>query len=371
MKIKAALVREYNKPMTIETIDIDTPGPYEVRVETKASGICHSDLSVFRGIQPPVPYPLPIVLGHEPAGIVDAVGSEISTVKVGDHVALCTSGYCGKCRQCMSGLRNMCSNPEGILHRQEGETPRLSLKGELILQLGGLSSFAEMMLVHETNVVKIDDDLPFDSVSVVGCAVTTGTGAALNTAKVTPGSSVVVFGVGGIGISIIQGARIAGARQIIAVDLFDYKLEAAKRDFGATHTINGSKGDNVVEKIQRLSNGGVDFAFDAAGSQEIVKQLFYCCTPGGVAVVVGAPHPLDGFMEVPVWEFAFEKKLIGCYMGSNNWQVENPRYLELYKQGRLNLDDMVSSRISLEEVNDTLRAMQAGEVMNRTVIMFD
>lgn len=363
MEIKAAVLHTPHRPLTIETVEIDAPGPYEVLVQTVASGVCHSDL---HGLHGTIQTRIPTVLGHEPAGIIEAVGSEVSMVKPGDHVIACTSIFCGLCTQCLSGLTHLCTNRFACL-RPKGARPRLSQHGETITQFADLGSFAEKMLLHEKSVVKIADDIPLDRAALLGCAVTTGTGAALNTAQVTPGSSVAVFGAGGVGISVIQGARIAGARQIIAVDLLDHKLETAKH-FGATHTINASTGDPVKE-IKRLSNGGVDFAFEAVGNKKLVEQCFYALAPRGLATIVGALPPGEK-IELNAGHFFVEKRIQGCYMGSNRFHLDMPKYLELYRQGRLNLDDMISRRSRLEEVNEAFRAMEAGEV-TRTVLMFN
>jgi S-(hydroxymethyl)glutathione dehydrogenase/alcohol dehydrogenase len=362
MDIKAAVLRALHEPLTIETVDIDAPGPHEVLIKTAASGVCHSDLHALHGS---IPVRLPGILGHEPAGVVEAVGSEVASVRPGDHVIACTSMYCGSCTQCLSGWTHLCSNRFACL-RPKGAKPRLSQKGEPVAQFADLASFAEQMLLHERAIVKIGNDIPLDRAALLGCAVTTGVGAALNTAQVTPGSSVVVFGAGGVGISVIQGARIAGARQIIAVDLLDSKLETAKH-FGATDTLNSS-GIDPVKEIKRLSGGGVDFAFDAIGNKQVSEQCFYALAPRGLATIVGALPP-GAKLEINAGHFFVEKRIQGCFMGSNRFQLDMPRYLDLYRQGRLNLDDMISRRARLDDINDAFRAMQAGEV-TRTVLMF-
>lgn len=363
MNMKAALLRTPHQPLSIETVEIDAPGLHEVLVRTVASGVCHSDL---HGLHGTIPTRIPAILGHEPAGIIEAVGSEVATVKAGDHVIACTSMYCGNCTQCLSGWTHLCTNRVACL-RPKGARPRLSQNGAPVTQFADLGSFAEKMLLHERAVVKIADDIPLDRAALLGCAVTTGVGAALNTAQVTPGSTVAVFGAGGIGISIIQGARIAGARQIIAVDLLDQKLETA-RHFGATDVINASTGDTVKE-IKRLSNGGVDFAFEAVGNKQLAEQCLYALAPRGLATLVGAMPPGQK-IELNAGHFFVEKRVQGCFMGSNRFQLDMPRYLDLYRQGRLNLDDMISRRGRLEDVNEAFRAMEAGEV-TRTVLMFD
>ena len=362
MRIKAAIFRAPNQPLTMEEVEVDEPGPYEVLVRTVASGVCHSDLHCVHGSLPTRP---PAILGHEPAGVVEAVGSGVTSVKAGDHVIACTSIYCGNCVQCLCGRPHLCVN-RAACQRPRGEKPRLSQKGAAIQQFADLAAFAEKMLLHERAVIKIANDIPLDRAALLGCAVTTGVGAALNTAQVAPGSSVAVFGTGGVGTSIIQGARIAGARQIIAVDVLDSKLDTARR-FGATHTVNASKVDPVKE-IKQLSDGGVDYSFEAIGNKQVLEQCFYCLAPRGICTLVGA-IPTGQKVELLAGHFYVEKQIRGCFMGSNRFHVDMPRYLDLYRQGRLNLDDMVSRRGRLEDVNEAFRAMEAGEV-TRTVLTF-
>ncbi|MBF6570653.1 MAG: Zn-dependent alcohol dehydrogenase [Candidatus Binataceae bacterium] len=361
--MKAAICREIGHPLTIEEIQIDHPGAHEVLVRTAAAGVCHSDLHALHGS---IPSKMPAVLGHEPAGIVEAVGDAVSSVKPGDHVIACTSIYCGTCQQCLLGRPHLCVG-RADCQRGRGEQPRLAQNGARLNQFADLGAFAEKMLLHERALLKIADDIPLDRAALLGCAVTTGVGAALNTARVAPGSSVAVFGAGGVGISVIQGARIAGARQIIAVDIRDSKLEAA-RHFGATEAINGSTTD-AVREIKRLSHGGVEYSFDAIGNVKVLEQCVYCLAPRGLATLVGALPP-DEKVEFKSGHLFVEKRVQGCYMGSNRFPIDMPRYLDLYRQGRLNLDDMISRRGRLEDVNEAFRAMESGEV-TRTVLMFD
>ena len=363
MKIKAAVFREIHQPLSIEDVDLADPGPEEVLVKTVACGVCHSDLHVVHG---GIPSPRPAILGHEPAGRVLAVGSRVRNVAVGDHVIACTSLFCGECTQCVMGRPHLCTD-RAFSQRATGEAPRLSQGGTEIHQFVDLAGFAEGMLLHHRAVVKIDRDIPLDRAARVGCGVTTGVGAALNTAQVTPGSTVAVFGAGGVGISVIQGARIAGARQIIAVDLLDGKLENAKR-FGATDTINPSTTD-PVKAIKKMTAGGADFAFEAVGVPKLLEQAFYCLAPRGTAVLVGAIAQGQQVTLNP-GHFFQEKRIIGCMMGSNRFTLDAPRYLELYRQGRLDLDRMVTRQAPLEDVNKAFRAMEAGEV-TRTVLVFE
>lgn len=361
--MKAAIFRALDQPLTIEEIDIDQPGPHEVLIRTMASGVCHSDLHCLHGT---LPTKTPAVLGHEPAGIIEAVGGEVSALKPGDHIIACTSIYCGNCAQCLLGRPHLCVGRADCQRRRD-ERPRLSQKGVRLNQFADLAAFAEKMLLHERAVLKIADDIPLDRAALLGCAVTTGVGAALNTAQVAPGSTVAVFGAGGVGISVIQGARIAGARQIIAVDIRDNKLEIAKH-FGATDAINGAAVD-AVREIKRLSGGGVEYSFDAIGNPKVLEQCVYCLAPRGLATLVGAIPP-ETKVEFKSGHLFVEKRVQGCFMGSNRFPLDMPKYLDFYRQGRLNLDDMISQRGRLEDVNEAFRAMEAGEV-TRTVLTFN
>lgn len=359
----AAVLKEVGGDLTIEQIDLDDPAPNEVLVRTVACGVCHSDLHFMQGS---IAGPTPTVPGHEPAGVVEAVGADVRSVEVGDHVIACTSMFCGSCRECLLGYTHLCSN-RGYCMRPKGQAPRLSLDGEALKQFADLSGFSEKMLLHERAVVKIDDDIPLDRAALVGCAVTTGVGAALNTAKVEPGSSVAVFGCGGVGASVIQGARLAGARQIIAIDLVASKLESA-RHFGATHTIQPGD-ESVVRQIKKLSGGGVDYAFDAVGVPELAAQCVYSLVPRGTAVIVGA-IARGQTLNLEPGHFYVEKRLTGSLMGSNRFHIDAPRYLELYRQGRLDLDAMISARRPLDEISQALADLETGE-LTRTVITFD
>ena len=363
MKIKAALMRELHLPLSIEDVDLADPGPEEVLVKTVACGVCHSDLHALHG---GISAPLPAILGHEPAGIVLAAGERVRNVAPGDHVIACTSMFCGSCVQCVQGRPHLCVD-RGACLRQADAPPRVQRGGEAINQFADLGAFAEAMLLHHRALVKIDADIPLDRAALVGCAVTTGVGAALNTAQVTPGSTVAVFGAGGVGISIMQGARIAGARQIIAVDIQPSKLDNA-RTFGATDVVNSGEVD-VVKTIKKMTRGGADFAFEAVGLPKLLEQAFYCLAPRGTAVLVGAIAQGQS-ISVNAGHFFQEKRIIGCMMGSNRFTIDAPRYLELYRQGRLDLDAMVTRHEPLDRVGEAFRAMEAGEV-TRTVLMFD
>ena len=362
--MKAAIFHQPGKPQTFEEVDIDQPRGNEVLVRTIASGVCHSDLSVAEG---KVPVPTPMILGHEPAGIVEAVGGEVTDFKPGDHVIARLGLFCGKCRHCLSGHPNRCNN-RAAMQRRADERPRMLYQGAKIVGVSGDGAgFAEKMLTHENGFVKIPDDVPLDAAALVGCAVVTGVGAVMNTAKVEPGSTVAVFGAGGIGLSAIQGARIAGARRVIAVDINESKLAAARR-FGATDTIDASAAD-PVEAIRKLTGEGVDYSFEAIGFKQTAEQCIQALAAGGTATIIGMMAP-DQRVEIDPMSLMAEKRVQGCLMGSVRFRIDAPRYIDFYQQGRLLLDEMVTRRIRLEQLDDAFAAMNRGEVL-RTVIMFD
>ena len=362
--MKAAVFHGPNQPLTIEELELDKPMAREIVVRTAASGVCHSDLHFVDGLWP---YPAPAVLGHEAAGIVEEVGDQVSYLQPGDHVIACLSVFCGTCEQCLTGRPNLCRNPE--TRRAPTDPPKLKLAGKdtPVFQFLNVSSFAERMLLHENAVVKIREDMPLDRAALIGCGVVTGVGAALNTAKVEPGSTTAVFGAGGVGLAAIQGCYIAGARQIIAVDVVESKLGLAKQ-LGATHLVDASSGDPVPQ-IRELSGGGVDYSFEAIGLKVAAEQAFDCLRPGGTATVIGM-IPVGQKVELDGGQFLSEKKIQGSSMGSNRFRVDMPRYIDFYLQGRLRLDEMITKRGRLEDVNEAFRAMKAGEVA-RTVLMFD
>jgi S-(hydroxymethyl)glutathione dehydrogenase/alcohol dehydrogenase len=364
MEIRAAVFRKVHEPLTIETVDIDTPRDREVLVRTAATGVCHSDLHVVDGLGR-WPLDRPFVLGHEGAGVVEAVGPGVTTLRPGDHVVACLSGFCGACEQCLAGHPNLCVG--GAVARPDAAPPRLSQRGEPLRQFINIASYAERMLLHEHSLVRIDPDIPLDRAALMGCGVLTGVGAALRSAGLEAGQTVAVFGCGGVGLSIVQGARIGGARQIVAVDVVDAKLETARR-LGATHVVNGA-GDEVVPAVRRLTGGaGVDHAFEAVGDARLVRQAIESLAIRGTATIVGVLPP-DATIEFPWMAIRPECRVQTSRMGSNRFRVDIPRYLDFYRQGRLLLDEMISRRGRLDDVNEAFRAMKAGEVA-RTVLTF-
>src|SRR4051794_6292159 len=365
MQIEAAVFRRPHAPLTIETVDIDRPLRREVLVRTVATGVCHSDLHVVDGVGR-FPTDRPIVLGHEGAGIVEAVGADVTSVRVGDHVVACLSGFCGQCPQCLSGHPNVCTG--GLVARADDGRPRVSRDGAPFRVFAAIGSYAGHMLLHENSLVRIDPELPLDRAALVGCGVLTGVGAALRSAGLQAGQTPAVFGCGGVGLSIIQGARIGGARQIIGVDMFESKREMAVRA-GATDFVNSGE-DDPVKAVRALTGGaGVDHAFEAVGNAKLVRQAIESLAIRGTATIVGVLPP-DAMIEFPWMAIRPECKVQTSRMGGNRFRYDIPMYLDFYRQGRLDLDAMVTKKGRLDDINEAFRAMKAGEVA-RTVLTFD
>ena len=349
--MKAAVLYERRTPLVIEDLDLVPPGPGEVEVKLVASGVCHSDL---HHIQRDTPSVLPLVLGHEGAGIVGAVGPNVTRVKPGDHVIIAFGSKCGECFYCVRGMPYLCTPAAPA-------RPRLSRDGRTINQFLEVATYAERTVVSEKNVVKVRDDAPLAACSLVACGVTTGIGAVINTAKVEPGSNVLVIGTGGVGLNVVQGARLAGAARVIAVDVRDNKLEFA-REMGATHLINAAR-DDVVERAKALTGGyGVDYAFEVIGNPKTVSQAYESVRKGGVAVVVGVADENAEMTLKPVWMMRQAKTLMGCAYGSSRPQVDFPKIVDLYMEGRIKLDQLITRHFGLDEINEAFRAMEAGEV---------
>ena len=363
--MKAAVLRELNQPLSIEEISIDTPNINEVLVETKASGVCRTDLHYIEGSYS---HELPVILGHEVAGIVKQVGNNVKYLKKGDTVIGCISIFCGRCERCLEGKPALCfRDPIWGLSRNPHDKAKLYKEKENINQFLRLSSFAEMTLVHENALVKVDSDIGYEQLALLGCGITTGLGAVLKTARITPGCTVAVIGCGGVGLNVIQGARIAGALRIIAVDTVQNKLQMAI-DHGATDIVNAIS-QNVVEEIIQNTKGGVDYSFDAIGTKITAEQSYEIIRPGGTATIVGL-IPQGVKIELDGVGFIDEKKIQGSCMGSNQFRTDIPRYIELYKQGRLQIDSLVSQKLKLKGINQALQDMKTGELA-RSVIVFD
>ena len=361
--MKAAVLYEPNTPLQIEDVTVNKPGPHEVLLRTAVAGLCHSDLHFMEGLYP---HPLPAVLGHESAGIVEAVGSEVRYVQPGDHVVTCLSVFCGTCEYCNTGRPVLCNNTDvkmlpGVSERHNWQ------KDPKLHTFLNLSSFAEQMLVHENAIVKIRKDMPLDRAALIGCGVITGFGAAVNTAKIAAGETVAVIGCGGVGMAAVNGAYVAGAGRVIAVDTNPAKLQLSTK-IGATDLVNPNDGD-PVEQIKELTGGGVHHAIECLGLKATAEQSFAMLAPGGTATIVGMV-PFGEKIELHGFDFLRERKIQGSSMGSNRFRVDMPRLIELYMQGRLHLDDWISDRIKLEDINEGFKAMKEGRTI-RTVIDFD
>ena len=361
--VRAAVLHECPGWLDVGDIQVDGPARNEVLVRTAAAGLCHSDLHWMEGKYTPE---LPLVVGHESAGVVEDVGADVTYVKPGDHVITCLSVFCGECDFCVTGRPHLCRSAS--VRRAHGTGPRLSQAGKMVHQLGQLGSFSEAMLVHERALVRIDPAMPLDRAALIGCSTITGVGAVFNTAKVAPGSTVAVVGCGGVGLNVIQGAILAGASRVICIDLRESKLKMA-RHFGATDTVDASQVD-AVDAVIDLTGGGVDYSFEAIGLKVTAEQAFGMLARGGTATVIGL-IPQGEQISLPGNELWMgEKHLQGSTMGSNRFRYDIPRLIDLYLQGRLKLDDLVSARITLDQVNDGFQALQNGEVVGRSVVQF-
>jgi S-(hydroxymethyl)glutathione dehydrogenase/alcohol dehydrogenase len=358
--MKAAVLHSPHEPLTIEEVALAQAGPREVLLRTAFAGLCHSDLHYIDGLYA---HPTPCVLGHESSALVEAVGEDVDYVKPGDHVITCLSVFCGMCSQCLTGHPNLCENTAVKL--PPGASRRLSWRdGELMHQFLNLSSFAERMLVHENAVVKIDPDIPLDRAALVGCGVVTGVGAVFNAAKVEPGTTVAVIGCGGVGLSAVNGAALAGAARIIAIDTVGSKLEIARK-LGATDTLNPHDAD-PVEAVLAMTGGGVHYAFEALGTKGTAEQAFAMLRPGGTATIIGMV-PFGVKIELHGYDFLRDRKLQGTSMGSNRFRVDMPRLLSLWRQGRLKLDYLISGRLRLAEINEGFAALRSGAPVRQLI----
>jgi S-(hydroxymethyl)glutathione dehydrogenase/alcohol dehydrogenase len=353
--MKAAVLREIGGDLLIEEVALGNPDHNEVLVEVMATGLCHTDLHFMEGH---LPLTMPAVLGHETAGIVRAVGAGVSYLKSGDHVIGCLSAFCGCCEQCLSGHPSICEGQDRLVRSGNG-APRLSQHGRPVTQFMHLSGFAEFILVHENALARIDAAMPLDRAALIGCGVMTGFGAVSRTAKVEPGQSVAVIGCGAVGLSTIQSARLAGAVDIVAIDVNRGRLNMARR-FGATATLDPAAVD-VVAEARRIAGGkGVHCAFEAVGRPELVEQAFLMTRKGGRTVMIGLMG-LETRVSLPFGHFVAERQVMGCDMGSNQFRTDMPRLARLYMDGRLNLDDMLTTRLTLAQINDGFAAMRRGE----------
>ncbi|MEN0139505.1 MAG: Zn-dependent alcohol dehydrogenase [Rhodococcus sp. (in: high G+C Gram-positive bacteria)] len=361
--IRAAVLNTARGTLDIEELTLADPGPDEVLVRIRYAGLCHSDLHEIDGTFPTT---LPILLGHEASGVVEKVGTRVSGIVPGDHVVTCLSVFCGHCRYCTDGRLTLCVHRRALA--MAGVSGRLTnAAGTPVRPTAGIGAFAQKTVVHHSALAVIAEDMPLAQASILGCAVTTGVGAVTRRARVRPGSSVVVIGTGGIGMSAIQGARIAGAATIIAVDMVSEKLAAAQ-EFGATHVVHAGESD-PVEQVLSLTCGGADYTFEAVGKARTVEQAVAMLAPGGVATVVGMV-PADPPIRIDGTDlFYAEKTLQGSFMGSNQFKTDIGRFVELYRGGRLALDRMISHTVTLDEINSGFDALASGRSMRVIVDM--
>jgi S-(hydroxymethyl)glutathione dehydrogenase/alcohol dehydrogenase len=359
--MKATLVREIGAGFVTEEVQLAQPVGREVLIDVKASGLCHTDLTYSRN---DMGTPLPMLLGHEVAGVVAAVGPEVTELTVGDHVVGCLVQSCGKCQACLTGRTFQCEHPEATL-RHSHQAPRITAGDEKVEQVFGLGGFAQQALIHENQLVRVSERIPFPQAALLGCGVVTGAGAVINTANTQAGDAVVIIGAGGVGLNAINGAVIAGATTIIAVDVADDKLEKAKR-FGATHTINSTATDAVAE-VLAITGRGADAAFDFVGIPAVTQSGLDMIRPGGGLYLVGILDPSATLPLLTIGLIGTQKRIQGVYMGSTTPKHDIPLYADLYLQGRFHLDELLSREIALDQVEDGYAALKDPEV-TRVVI---
>lgn len=373
MKTTAAVLHEMgrarpytqSRPLSIEEVELDHPGPGEVLVELAGAGLCHSDLSTINGSRPRV---MPMILGHEASGIVREAGAGVTEFRADDHVVFSFVPGCGRCAYCVVGRPALCRAAAAAIVAGRLLTGRCCFHdargGDLHHHLG-VSAFSRFTVAAQESLVKIENDFPLDKAALFGCAILTGVGAVVNTAKVEPGASVAVFGLGGVGLSAVMGAKLAGAQPIVAVDTLEAKLALATK-LGATHTVLAGKND-VVQAVKDLTGGGAAHAFEAVGSEKVLAQAYAATRPGGKTITIGLPHP-DRQLSIPaVTLVAEERTLMGSYMGSSVPRRDIPRFMALYRAGKLPVDLLHSCTIALEQINEGFDALERGEVVRQIV----
>lgn len=358
---------ERSRPLEVADVELDPPGPGEVLIRVRAAGLCHSDLSVIDGNRP---RPLPMVLGHEAAGVVEELGAGVDDLAVGDHVVSAFVPSCGRCEPCSSGRPALCepaaaSNTAGTLR---SGARRLHRGAADLNHHLGVSAFAQFATVARESLVRVDRSLPFEQAAVFGCAVITGTGAVVNTAQLPPERSVAVIGLGGVGLSALLGARVQAARTLIAIDLSDRKLALA-RELGATHTFNAGDRD-VVEQVRELTHGGVEYAFEMAGSPRALETALRVTRRGGTTVTAGLPHPQHLLPLSIVTLVAEERTIKGSYLGSCVPSRDIPRYIDWYLQGRLPVDRLLAEKLRLDDINAGFDRLASGATV-RQLVTFD
>jgi S-(hydroxymethyl)glutathione dehydrogenase/alcohol dehydrogenase len=368
MKTKAAVAWKAGAPLTIETLDLEGPRAGEVLVEIKATGICHTDYYTLSGADPEGLFPA--ILGHEGAGVVLEVGEGVSTLQRDDHVIPLYTPECRQCKFCLSRKTNLCQKIRSTQGRglMPDGTSRFSLNGQPILHYMGTSTFSNYIVVPEIALAKIRPDAPFDTVCYIGCGVTTGVGAVLFTAKVEAGANVVVFGLGGIGLNVIQGAKMVGADKIIGVDL-NPEREAMGRQFGMTHFVNPKEVDNVVDAIVQLTDGGADYSFECIGNTTTMRQALECCHKGwGQSVIIGVAEAGAEISTRP-FQLVTGRRWLGSAFGGARGRTDVPKIVDWYMDGKLNIDDLITHRLTLEQINEGFDLMKRGESI-RSVVMY-
>ncbi len=363
--MKAAVYYRPHEPLSVEEVELLEPQRQEATVRIAAAGVCHSDLHFIDGL---LPHLAPAVLGHEGAGVIEAVGEGVTYVQPGDHVILSFIPSCGECSYCIVGRPNLCTAGNRAAARGTllDGTTRLRKGGEPLYHMTCTSCFAERAVLPESSLVKIGEEMPLDRAALIGCGVMTGVGAAINTARVQAGSTVAVIGCGGVGLNVVQGAALCGAAKIIAIDVNDFKLELAQQ-FGATHAVNAAKEDPVTA-VRNLSPGGADYAFEVIGRPETMRQAYDATRRGGMTVVVGLA-PAGAELSIPAGSLLQEKVLTGSAYGGTRPRVDMPKLVELYLAGKLKLDELISRVYPLDGINEAFEAMRAGEVA-RSIIRF-
>lgn len=363
--MKAAILNAISQRFEVVDLDIAAPRGREVQIQVKASGLCHSDLHLS---QNDFGIPLPAVFGHELAGVVKAVGPDVREFEVGDHVVGSLIQFCGHCASCFRGRLFQCLHPEETL-RPEQDEPRLNRSGAPVTQAFGIAAFAEEALMHENQLVKVPKALPFAQACILGCGTVTGAGAAINTANIRPGDTAVIIGVGGIGLNIISGARLAGAQRIIAIDM-QPKKEVIARNFGATDFIDAHC-DDTVAAVHSLLGGGADYVFEAIGLKSTSEQALKMTRLGGTVFMIGVHKPDTPIAVDVMTDLIFNQVTVkGVYMGSTNIKHDIPMYAEMYLQGRLNLDDLVSQEINITQINEAYEDLKKGEIVRSVITSF-
>ena len=368
MKTRAAIATQAGKPLTIEEVDLEGPQPGEVLVEIKATGVCHTDAFTLSGDDPEGAFPA--ILGHEGAGIVREIGAGVTSVAVGDHVIPLYTPECRECEYCLNHKTNLCQcirETQGAGVMPDGSS-RFSLNGEKILHYMGCSTFSNFTVLPEIAVAKVRNDAPFEQICYIGCGVTTGVGAVALDAKVEPGSNVVVFGLGGIGLNVVQGARMVGANKIIGVDLNDGRVELAKK-FGMTDFINPSECDNVVEAIMDLTNGGADYSFECIGNTMTMRQALECCHKGwGESIIIGVAGAGQEISTRP-FQLVTGRVWRGTAFGGARGRTDVPKIVDWYMDGKINIDDLITHTMPLDEINNAFDLMHKGESI-RSVVLY-